>query len=321
MATLLDELAAIAAESAAPAMKPKTALRCSEKIKLLDNAPLCAVVLDGAGRAKEINRLFEELMGPLYKFANFGFAQSAATDDGKATLGAAIARVHSGASKRERLRNLEMLTLAGDAGLPIKSHFDWFIGASDSGEVVLYGDACSDDLLEQREKDAELIDFFQNAPIAMHWLSGTGHVMWANQTELDVLGYTAEEYIGQPIMKFCPDEEELVLEIFKTLGSGNIIKDVPVRIRARKALLQGPFHPRLSARHHERFAGALPHEGRQNRTAAHRLERGVQDRRKGREGLQPHALLHPRRYGPPGARGARGGDAQGNESLTQVPAI
>lgn len=31
-----------------------------------------------------------------------------------------------------------------------------------------------------------------------------------------VLGYTAEEYIGQPIMNFCPDEQELVLEIFKT---------------------------------------------------------------------------------------------------------
>jgi hypothetical protein len=28
----------------------------------------------------------------------------------------------------------------------------------------------------------------------------------------------------QPIMKFCPDEEELVLEIFKTLGSGRTIK-------------------------------------------------------------------------------------------------
>jgi hypothetical protein len=37
-----------------------------------------------------------------------------------------------------------------------------------------------------------------------------------------VLGYTAEEYIGQPIMKFCPDEEELVLEIFKTLGTPNL---------------------------------------------------------------------------------------------------
>ena len=62
-----------------------------------------------------------------------------------------------------------------------------------------------------RRSRAQLIDFFQNAPIALHWLSGTGHVLWANQTELDVLGYTAEEYIGQPIMKFCPDEEELVL--------------------------------------------------------------------------------------------------------------
>ena len=67
----------------------------------------------------------------------------------------------------------------------------------------------------------------------MHWLSGEGIVLWANQTELNVLGYTAEEYIGQPIMKFCPDEEELVLEIFKQLGSENTIKDLPVRFRTK----------------------------------------------------------------------------------------
>jgi hypothetical protein len=35
--------------------------------------------------------------------------------------------------------------------------------------------------------------------IALHWLSDAGIVLWANQTELDVLGYTAEEYIGQPM--------------------------------------------------------------------------------------------------------------------------
>jgi PAS domain S-box-containing protein len=79
----------------------------------------------------------------------------------------------------------------------------------------------------------ELIDFFQNAPIALHWLGGDGKVLWCNQTELNVLGYTAEEYIGQPIMNFCPDEQELVLEIFKSLGSGNTIKDVPVRFRTK----------------------------------------------------------------------------------------
>jgi len=206
----------------------------TQKALLLDCAPLCALILDTNGHARVVNKLFIELMGPLYKFSEYPFAQVAAEDEGKATLSKAIDKVRSGESSRERLRNLKMITLAGESGLPIKSHFDWCIGSSGQpGEVALYGDPCSDDLLEQRHKDAELVDFFQNAPIALHWLSGTGHVLWANQTELDVLGYTAEEYIGQPIMKFCPDEEELVLEIFKTLGSGNIIKDVPVRFRTK----------------------------------------------------------------------------------------
>ena len=43
----------------------------------------------------------------------------------------------------------------------------------------------------------EFVDFFDNAPIALHWLSDTGHVLWANKTEMSVLGYTPEEYIGQ----------------------------------------------------------------------------------------------------------------------------
>ena len=57
--------------------------------------------------------------------------------------------------------------------------------------------------------------------------------MWANKTEMYVLGYTKEEYIRQPIMKVFPDEEEFKLEIINTLGSGYSIKDVPVRFRTK----------------------------------------------------------------------------------------
>jgi PAS domain S-box-containing protein len=122
-----------------------------------------------------------------------------------------------------------------NSGFPIRRRFDWFISKNyeDADTIILLGDPCSEHEVVQREKEAELVDFFQNAPIALHWLTGEGKVMWANQTELNVLGYTAEEYIGQPIMKFCPDEEELVLEIFKQLGSGNAIRDVPVRFRTK----------------------------------------------------------------------------------------
>ena len=217
-----------------PDLMAETSAAKEQRAALLDAAPLCAVALDREGKACACNKLFTSLMGQLFKYSQYAFAKAAATDVASRKLQEAFNAVCTGESPRVRLRNIEMLTLAGESGLPIKAHFDWFIGPGErTGEVLLLGDPCSDDILAQREKDAELIDFFQNAPIALHWLSGTGHVMWANQTELDVLGYTAEEYIGQPIMKFCPDEEELVLEMFKTLGSGNVIKDVPVRFRTK----------------------------------------------------------------------------------------
>ena len=135
------------------AATPDLAALNSQKATLLDSAPLCAAVLDAQGKAIVVNKVFVELMGPLFKFANYEFAEAASKDEGKASLTAAIGAVCSGPSPRERLRNIEMLTLAGEAGLPVKTHFDWFIGSSEvPGEITLYGDPCSEEILEQREK-------------------------------------------------------------------------------------------------------------------------------------------------------------------------
>ena len=89
-----------------------------------------------------------------------------------------------------------------------------------------------------RNEVDELHDFFNKAPIALHWLSDDGKVLWANDRELEVLGYSREEYIGEEIMKFCPDSEENVLQIFKQLGSGNTIRDVPVRFRTKTGVIK-----------------------------------------------------------------------------------
>jgi len=70
---------------------------------------------------------------------------------------------------------------------------------------------------------SELIDFFQKAPIALHWLSGTGTILWANDTELDSLGYSAEEYIGHSITEFLqPGEENQLQEVFGNLACGKM---------------------------------------------------------------------------------------------------
>ncbi|KAL7505013.1 hypothetical protein ACHAXN_002554 [Cyclotella atomus] len=247
-------------------------------LSLRNACPLAIVALDPlTGRPIAVNSTFESILGPLWKFKEWDFADAASEDinpstgdeeKGKETNRSrfrdAIGKVRAylcgdvtqylenamagKVDSRAKVRNVEMLTLGtNEAGLPVRRYFDWTIGCvqndegvSDDGAgsaVILYGDMLNDDESSNRARDLELIDFFQNAPIAMHWLNGNGTVLWANQTELNVLGYTAEEYIGQPIMRFCPDEEELVLEIFKQLGTGNIIKDVPVRFRTKDGRL------------------------------------------------------------------------------------
>jgi len=205
-------------------------------------------------------------MGPLYKFNEWEFANAASDDEelptadgrkrkhineNRTKFRSAINEVrdsinnnnnnNNSGSSSGRIRNIEMLTLSSDnSGLPVRKYFDWTIGSvqdSTHSAIILYGDVVNEVESSNRARDEELIDFFQNAPIAMHWLNSDGTVLWANQTELNVLGYTPEEYIGKPIMQFCPDEQELVLEIFKQLGSGNAIADVPVRFRTKDGKL------------------------------------------------------------------------------------
>jgi len=177
---MLGDLAAASIMSAGRA-RPDVAALDSQKATLLDGAPLCAAVLDTNGRAVVVNKVFVELMGPLFKFSNHEFSEAASKIEGKASLKAAIKAVCSGASTRERLSNIEMLTHARWPCMPVKAHFDWFIGSSEGprdvslcwrGHAVLYGYPCSPEV-EQPEKDAELFNCFRNEPIARLWLSGS----------------------------------------------------------------------------------------------------------------------------------------------------
>ncbi|MCU1276376.1 MAG: multi-sensor signal transduction histidine kinase, partial [Bryobacterales bacterium] len=62
------------------------------------------------------------------------------------------------------------------------------------------------ELAAVREREQDLIDFVENASLALHWVGADGRILWANQAELDLLGYTREEYIGRHIAEFNVDE-------------------------------------------------------------------------------------------------------------------
>lgn len=71
---------------------------------------------------------------------------------------------------------------------------------------------------------ANLRDFVENAPEGLRRVGRDGRILWANQEELNMLGYTREEYIGHHISEFYADE--LVIEDLLTrLASGETLRE------------------------------------------------------------------------------------------------
>ena len=56
------------------------------------------------------------------------------------------------------------------------------------------------------EGEAQLRDFVENAIVPIHWVAADGTILWANRAELDLLGYTQQEYFGHHIAEFHDDQ-------------------------------------------------------------------------------------------------------------------
>jgi PAS domain S-box-containing protein len=85
---------------------------------------------------------------------------------------------------------------------------------------------------ELRRKTDDLEDFFENSAVGLHIVSGEGIVLRANQAELDLLGYTAEEYVGRHIAEFHADAP-VIGDILQKLSCGERLDRYPARLRAK----------------------------------------------------------------------------------------
>jgi len=72
-----------------------------------------------------------------------------------------------------------------------------------------------------REREGRFQELFDKAPIGYHELDTDGRITRVNRTELDMLGYTAEEMLGQPVWEFYVDKEKSRLAVESKLA-GNI---------------------------------------------------------------------------------------------------
>ena len=102
---------------------------------------------------------------------------------------------------------------------------------------------------ELQHKNEELEDFFNNSAVGLHIVSGEGIVLRANQAELSLLGYDAEEYVGRHIAEFHADSP-VIGDILQRLLRGEKLENYPARLRAKDGSIK---HVMITS--NGRFAG------------------------------------------------------------------
>jgi PAS domain S-box-containing protein len=83
---------------------------------------------------------------------------------------------------------------------------------------------------ELANKQRELEDYVDKANVALHWVDASGIIIWANKAELEMLGYSKEEYIGHHISEFHADKDKID-DILTRLTNDEILHQYEARLK------------------------------------------------------------------------------------------
>jgi PAS domain S-box-containing protein len=83
-----------------------------------------------------------------------------------------------------------------------------------------------------RERARDLTGFIETMSLGLHWIDPDGAILWANKAELDLLGYTRDEYVGHNIREFHVDAP-VVADFFHRLGNQETVTDCEARLRCK----------------------------------------------------------------------------------------
>ena len=88
-----------------------------------------------------------------------------------------------------------------------------------------------------RNREEELTDFIENSAVGLHWVGGDGIILWANKAELDLLGYSRDEYVGHHIGEFHIDSD-VIDDILTRLTHDETLHSYEARLRCKDGSLR-----------------------------------------------------------------------------------
>ncbi len=111
----------------------------------------------------------------------------------------------------------------------LRNHRGEIVGAINCFQDISIRKAIEEEL---RQTNRDLEDFFENSAVGLHVVNGEGFILRANRAELDLLGYTADEYVGRHIADFHADAP-VIGDILQRLSCGEQLVRHPARLRAK----------------------------------------------------------------------------------------
>jgi PAS domain S-box-containing protein len=128
-------------------------------------------------------------------------------------------------------------------------------------------------LVESEEKYRALFD---EAPIGYHQIDREGRIIQINHTELEILGYTAQEMLGQPVWKFIGEEEKSRQAVLAKLSGAGPTSKAFERLYRRK---DGTTFPAL-------IEDRLLRDGEGRITGIRSMIRDITEQKRAEEALQ-----------------------------------
>jgi PAS domain S-box-containing protein len=83
-----------------------------------------------------------------------------------------------------------------------------------------------------RRSEGELSEFFENASVGLHYVGPDGTILRANRAELEMLGYSRDEFIGMNIADIDLDRERIE-SILARIREGEDVGDYEARMRCK----------------------------------------------------------------------------------------
>ena len=88
-----------------------------------------------------------------------------------------------------------------------------------------------------RRREAEMTKLVEAASLGLHRVDSEGIIIWANKTELELLGYSAAEYIARNISDFHV-EQPVIAEILASLRRGENVCNRESRLRCKDGTIK-----------------------------------------------------------------------------------